>query len=249
MAGRTRRSPTLCGSCPLRKMPGYRPFSDTELAFVSEFKSGELEVQAGATVLVDGHDSPHVFTVLEGWAVRLKELEDGSRQIINFAFPGDLVGLQSSLFDQMQHTVEALTPMRLCVFERAGLWNLYRDQPGLGFDTTWLAAREELFVAQHLVQLGQRTARERIAYTIVYIFMRAKASGLAKSFEFDIPVTQKDMADLMGLSAVHTNKVLKQLEREGLLKWSRSMINITDLEGLRDIAGEMAEPAAARPFL
>src|SRR6266404_2104326 len=78
-----------CESCPLRGKAVFRPFSEPELEFVKQFKVGELSVEAGATVLGEGTNSPHLYTVLSGWAFRYKTLPDGRRQIVNYALPGD----------------------------------------------------------------------------------------------------------------------------------------------------------------
>ncbi len=81
-----------CEKCPLRGKAVFRQFSETELEFVKEFKAGELSVEGGTTVLLEGTNSAHLYTVLSGWAFRYKMLPDGRRQILNFALPGDLVG-------------------------------------------------------------------------------------------------------------------------------------------------------------
>ncbi|TIV42494.1 MAG: Crp/Fnr family transcriptional regulator, partial [Mesorhizobium sp.] len=88
----------------------------------------------GATVLVEESHSDHLYTVLSGWAFRYKLLSDGRRQVLNYSMPGDLIGLQGSLMGEMQHSVEALSPMLLCVFERKALPELYRSHPGLAYD-------------------------------------------------------------------------------------------------------------------
>ncbi|TIU18403.1 MAG: cyclic nucleotide-binding domain-containing protein, partial [Mesorhizobium sp.] len=110
------------------------PTAEPELAFISKFKKGELTVDKGATVLVEGSHSAHLYTVLSGWAFRYKLLQDGRRQILNYLMPGDLIGLQGSVMGEMQHSVEALSPMLLCVFERDNLHELYRNHPGLAYD-------------------------------------------------------------------------------------------------------------------
>ncbi len=102
-----------CEKCPLRGKAVFRQFSETELEFVKEFKAGELSVEAGTTVLLEGTNSAHLYTVLSGWAFRYKMLPDGRRQILNFALPGDLVGVQGSMFDKMEHSVEALNDLTL----------------------------------------------------------------------------------------------------------------------------------------
>ena len=124
---------TNCADCPLRALPAFRPFSTAELAYVTRLKSGELTVEARATVLEQGLNSAHVFTVLSGWALREKTLEDGRRQVLSFVMPGDLIGLQATLFDEMEHSVVALGPLTLCVFQRADILRLFEDQPSLGY--------------------------------------------------------------------------------------------------------------------
>ena len=107
-----------------------------------------------STVLVEGNHSAHLYTVLSGWGFRYKLLPDGRRQILNFVMPGDLIGLQGSLMGEMQHSVEALSPMLLCVFERDNLFELYRNHPGLAFDITWIASREEQDAGREPAQPG-----------------------------------------------------------------------------------------------
>ena len=241
---------TLCQACPLRAREAFREFSATEMKFIQDFKTGELIVQPGGTIVMDGHDSPHVFTVLNGWAIRFKELEDGGRQIVNFAFPGDLIGMQASLFERMEHTVEALSQVTLCMFERARMWDIFKAHPGLSFDLTWLASKEELFVANHLVAVANRTARERIAYLLVFLKNRAETTGLTSDgSEFKIPMTQQQIADAMALSLVHTNKTLKDLEREDIIRWQRGELTIQDWAALQTIAGDLPPNKLPRPFL
>ena len=90
-----------------------------------------------------------------------KTLPDGRRQIINYAIAGDLLGLQNAVLDKMQHSVEALDDVRLCVFPKEKLWSMFEHHPGLGFDVTWLAAQEKSILADFLVSVGQRSASER----------------------------------------------------------------------------------------
>src|SRR5262245_19277024 len=106
-----------CQNCPLRILPRFRAFSPEELTFVSTFKKGELVAEAGSMILSEGSHSAHLFTILSGWAFRYKMLQDGRRQIVNYALPGDLLGLQGSVIGEMQHSVEALSPVVLCVFQ------------------------------------------------------------------------------------------------------------------------------------
>src|SRR5258705_4941391 len=176
-----------CEKCPLRAVECLREFTAKELEFVSSFKSGELNVQAGTSLLLQGTNSAHLYTILSGWAFRYKTLPDGRRQILNYALPSDLIGLQGSVNDEMQHSVEALTDLMLCVFPREKLWSLYTDYPTLAFDVTWLAAREEQMLDEGLLSVGRRTAMERLACLLLVVFQRAEEVRLAKSNAFQVP--------------------------------------------------------------
>lgn len=238
-----------CEACPLRHRKAFRAFEKQELAFISRFKRGELAVDKGATVVLEGHHSAHLFTVLSGWAFRYKLLHDGRRQILNYVMPGDLAGLQGSLTGEMQHSVEALSPMLLCVFEREGLYELYRNHPGLAFDITWIAAREEQILDEALLSLGRRTAIERAAYLLAFIASRAGSVGLSGGRGMQVPITQQHIADTLGLSLVHTNKTLRKLADRKLLDWRDGGCVIKDLEGLMAIARWEGLAETPRPLI
>ena len=239
-----------CERCPIRKLKVFRPFTPEEFSFVKTFKAGELTDDPRATILQEGTSSTHLFTVLQGWAFRYKMLPDGRRQVLNFALPGDFLGLQASLFKEMSHSVEALTQMLLCVFPRERLWELYENYPGLAFDVTWLASREEQILDQNLLSVGRRTALERTAYLLLHLHERANAVGLAPPDGFFPPLTQQHLADALGLSIVHTNKTLKRLSDRAIIRWKNRALEILDVKALRDIAWwEDAETDPVRPLI
>ncbi len=239
----------LCSECPLRSNPAFRPFSPDELAFVGSFKRGELHTDKGATIVQEATHSPHLYTVLAGLAFRYKLLQDGRRQILNYLVPGDLIGLQSGLIGEMQHSVEALTPMSLCVFERDKLLSLYRKQPELGFDVTWIAAREEQMLDEILLSVGRRSAIERAAYLIAFLSARLQRASGKTVRNPALPLTQQHVADTLGLSLVHTNRTLRQLAGRGLAKWSERGCQVLDLEGLMTLAQWEGLPEKRRPFI
>lgn len=247
--GRPNGQLTPCEMCPLRKRPGLREFSREELEFVKTFKVDELRVEAGASFLREGARSEHLYTVLRGWAFRYKVLDDGRRQILNYALPADMVGLQGTLMREMQHSVEALTPIILCVFPRAKLWELYSRLPSLAFDITWLAAREEQLIDEHLVSLGRRTALERTAFLLLHLFARAEEAGLVKDASIQFPFTQQHVADTLGMSLVHTNKTLKRLFLTKAVRWKDRIFEVLDRSTLVKIAGSNINQHVPRPFI
>jgi CRP-like cAMP-binding protein len=238
-----------CERCPLRGQEIFRDFTKDELGFVSDFKSGELIAEAGTTFLTQGSSSAYVYTVLSGWGFRYKDLDDGRRQILNYVFPGELVGLQGAVLKEMEHSVQAMDDMLLCVFERRNLWKLYQKHPSLAYDITWLAAREEQILEDHLLTVGRRSAKERLAYLLLHIFERARRLGMTADNTFELPLTQQHVADTLGLSLVHTNKTLKRLYGDKLISWKRKTLKILDEEGLKEAAAWDGLSDQQRPLI
>ena len=239
---------TPCELCPLRPLPHFREFTSEELDFVSDFKKGELTVDPGAIVLLEGARSAHLYTVLSGWAFRYKTLLDGRRQILNYVMPGDLVGLQGSITGEMQHSVEALSTVTLCVFERTQLHTLFSRYPSLAYDITWIAAREERILDEHLLSIGRRTAIERAAYLLAFLAQRAKALRMVEG-RVVLPITQQHVADTLGLSIVHTNKTLKKLADRGAIVWRDRRCDVLDEEALKAVSGWEGLEEKSRPFI
>jgi CRP/FNR family transcriptional regulator, anaerobic regulatory protein len=233
----------------LRPKSIFRNFTDEELAFVSQFKSGEMNAEAGTTLYLEGTNSAHLYTLLSGWAFRYKTLPDGRRQILNFVLPGDFLGLQASIVNEMQHSVETLTTTLLCVFPRDKLWDLYTHYPSLAFDLTWLAAREEQMIDEHLLSVGRRHALERVAFVLLHLYERAEDIGLATGNKIQFPFTQQHLADTLGMSLVHTNKTLARLMDRKVVRWKDKVFEIADREELAKIAIFDVSDRRPRPFI
>lgn len=249
MQSSPRKEQTRCENCRLRKMETFRKLNGSEAEFVQSFKTGEMNTQKGATIVVEGANSAHLFTVQSGWGFRYKTLADGRRQILNYALPGDLIGLQGSLMEEMDHSVEALSPMRLCIFERGRLSELFKGYPSLAYDITWIAAREEHILDEHLLSVGRRTAIERAAYLLAHLHARATSVEMNDGSKVRIPITQQHVADTLGLSVVHTNKTLKKLSDRGLVEWRDKGCVVFDCDGLAEIAGWEFTSFEQRPFI
>lgn len=240
---------TECRYCPLNRKDAFVTMTKEELEFMQKFKVGELTVEPGTTILMEGSNAPQLYTTLSGMGIREKMLANGSRQVINFVFPGDFLGLQAGILGEMGHTIEARTHMRLCVFNRTELWNFFKTYPSRAFDITWLAAVEEHFLGETIATIGQRTALQAVSWALVKFFERGKSLGLVSDNTMPLPYTQRDLADALGLSLVHTNKTLSKLRDSQLASWSDHVLQINDLEKLADVAMlDLSEPVK-RPFL
>lgn len=238
-----------CYACPLRKKPAFRPKSEPEIGFLDKLKSDHLQIYAGSDIINLGQDGAELYTVFSGWAFRYKELSDGRRQILNFALPGDLIGLQASLFEKSLFGAAALTDVELCVVPRRKLWRLYEEMPEVAYDITWLGAQTEALVDENLLSAGRRNAAERIAALIASLYKRMDALGEVVDGVMDFPLTQQHVADALGLSLVHTNKTLAKLRTQGLFTIADGKLKLENPRAIGRLAQHFEKPLGPRPIL
>jgi CRP-like cAMP-binding protein len=238
-----------CFECALRACGLFRPVSENELAVINDIKRDHLTVAAGTEIIRAGHDSPELYTLYSGWAFRFKTLPDGRRQILNFLLPGDLLGLQATMFDAAQHCIETLTDVELCLLPRHKIWHLFGQMPELAFDVAWLGAREESRVDENLLSAGRRSAAERVAALILILYRRADALGLVEDCAFTFPLSQQHIADALGLSLVHTNKTLARLRRMGMFTQANGSLTLTNPRILERVAQHFDQELTPRPLI
>ena len=241
--------PPPCAACRLRRTHVFKPVSSAELASIQEFRNSVDTVRAGGKLIQEQMPSGKLFTLYSGWAFRYKTLTDGRRQILNFLLPGDFLGLQQEFSDNAMHGIEAVTDVSLCVFPRDGLHALFGRHPSLGYDITWLAAREEGMVDDNLLTAGQRTATERVAMLLMHLYRRLERLGLAQDGSVEFPINQQHIADTLGLSLVHTNKTLRRLRQLGLHEIRNGRLWLLNPKALVRLADYYDSPLRQVPLL
>ncbi|MDB5886185.1 MAG: cyclic nucleotide-binding protein [Polaromonas sp.] len=242
-------SPPPCAACRLRKTGAFTAVAGEELAFIESFRRNTLMRPAGSVLIHEQKPNGKLFTLYEGWAFRYKTLSDGRRQILNFLLPGDLIGLQQKFSDGAMHGIEAVTDVSLCVFSHEGLWELFRRFPSLGYDITWLAAREEGLVDENLLTTGRRNAAERVAMLLMHLYRRLERLRLAHEGSVAFPINQQHIADTLGLSLVHTNKTLRRLHQMGLHDISNGRLRLLNTRALERLADYYDAPPRKVPLL
>jgi CRP-like cAMP-binding protein len=177
------------------------------------------------------------YILRAGWACSFKLLSNGGRQVIAFPVPGDIVGLRSMLLRTSDHTFSTLTDAVVCRVEEPRLKKALSEFPHLGSAILWATSRDEAMVVEHLVNIGRRSAVERTAHFFLELYDRLRLVGLASGDEFTCPLSQAILSDALGLSAIHVNRVLRQLRERGLLTFHDGVVNLHRPGELTKLAG------------
>src|SRR5688572_12947547 len=220
-----------------RKLNTFVALSPDELTCLADLQSNPLKVRRGRQLTQEGQTGHKAFVLQAGWACSYKMLPDGARQIISFPIAGDIVGLRSVLLRTADHSFSALTDAVVSPVEGTHIMKCVTEFPRLGAALLWAASRDEAMVVEHLVGIGRRSALERTAHFFMELAERLSLIGLATESEFKCPLTQFVLADALGLTAIHINRVMRQLRERNLLSLRRGTVIIHDLAGLRKLAG------------
>jgi CRP-like cAMP-binding protein len=220
-----------------RKLSAFVALSDVDLATLERFFRRRRTFQSGQEMIHEGQQNASAFILAAGWACSYKILKDGERQIVEFQIPGDFLGLRSVLFRTADHSVEALTQIEASEVLASDILDAFAHAPRLATAVLWAASRDEAMVVEHLVNLGRRTAEERMAHFLLELGARLRLIGVGDRTGFDCPLTQYQLADALGLSAVHVNRVLRHLREEDLVTFQKGRVTFDDFDRLKDLAG------------
>jgi CRP-like cAMP-binding protein len=207
-------------------------------------------LMAGEHLYFQGDDCRNAYLLLDGWAFRHQSLEDGRRQILDFALPGTVFGLTGS--SVMTHSVEALTPCRFSVFARDNLCELLQRVPTLALRFVELLADAEARAFEHLTSVGRRSARERVANLLVELLVRARPLNSAgHAPRVTLPLMQPHIADALGLASETVCRTLAAMRKDGIVVLRAQKLDVLDIDRLAGEAGveldrESSPPAADR---
>jgi CRP-like cAMP-binding protein len=195
---------------------------------------------ASAHVVRDG-DAPDFCTLLlSGFAYRYKLTGEGGRQIISLHCAGEFLDLQNSFLGLADHSVQMLTEGELALMPIGLLQELALTRPAIG-RALWIDTLIDASIFREwVVNVGRRDSRARVAHLLCEFSLRLEAAGLASNHQYELPMTQEQLADAVGLTSVHVNRVLKQLGEEGLIERDRRSIVIVDWKRMRE-AGDFNE--------
>ena len=240
--------PANCRACSVRDEALCAPLADREIEIVERFKSGNSVFAAGTDLYSQGAPCKDLYTILDGWVFLHQILEDGRRQILDFALPGAFLGFQPDLDADMAHSAQCLTDVAACIFPRKNLLDLFRAHPELALRMAWINARDWTLANEHLTNVGRRTARERVAHLLLELFYRVRLPDPSPHGDtIELPLAQEHIGDALGLTAVHVNRTLRGLRESGLVLVGGGTLRILDPDALAEVAGFDSEVLFQRP--
>jgi CRP-like cAMP-binding protein len=219
-----------------RKLGAFVALSETELVVLEELNKRRRTFVAGRDLVEQGQTEQSAYVLSSGWACSYKLLEDGQRQIVDFQIPGDFLGLRSLLMHVSDHSVEPINDIEVTEVLRNDLLGVFTQTPRLATAILLAASRDEAMVVEHLVNIGRRSAAERTANFLLELGARLALVGMGSKAGFECPLSQYLMADALGLSAVHVNRVLRQLREDGLVTFRDGFVSFDNYERLTEFA-------------
>lgn len=219
----------------LQRLSLHAPLSEEDQAALLDLPHSVRNLDSGQYIVREGDLPTHSCLVVSGFAIRHKIAGNGGRQIVNVHVPGDMVDLQNSLLSTADHNVQALSKMRAAFIPREAIVELAFSRPPVG-KALWLETLVEGSIAREwIMNVGRRDALTRVAHLLCEFAYRLDAVGLGPECNYELPMTQEQLADTIGLTAVHVNRTLKALDAAGLTKRSKKSVIITDLQKLADV--------------
>jgi CRP-like cAMP-binding protein len=221
IAGFRRRDPTLA--------------EDEEHALRS-LLAAVVDVDADQDIVREHDVMRQSHLLLDGWACRYITLKNGRRQIVAIHIPGDFVDLHSFPLQVMDHSVGTFTPCRIATAPHDGLRAVTERHPHLA-RLFWLSTLIDGAInRQWLLSAGQRSALEQTAHLLCELYVRLELVGEARGFAFAMPMSQAELADALGISTVHANRVVQELKSANVVVWQGRTVSILDWDRLREIA-------------
>lgn len=218
------------------KLERFCRLSSEDRNAIAQVSRNTRVIEPRRDLICEGDQPQFVHLVLDGWATRYKVLPDGKRQIVSIFLPGDFCDVNVFILRRMDHSVGALTRLKLAVITPDDMQALTAGRPRITQALWWHELVSMAIQREWTLNIGQRTAYERIAHLMIELYLRLEAVGRARDRECEFPLTQTDLADATGLTPVHINRTLQELRRSGMIELERRKLRILDLPRLKDVA-------------
>jgi CRP-like cAMP-binding protein len=193
-------------------------------------------LEPGTYVIREGDPPKQCAVLVSGFAFRQKITADGARQIIGIHIAGDMLDLQNLHLSVSDHNVQTLTRADVAFIQRSDLQALARAHPAIERAFFVDALVDSSIFREWVVNVGRRNAKARVAHVLCEMARRLDAIGMVEDYGYELPMTQEQLADAVGLTSVHVNRTLRVLDEEGLILRSKRNVRFPNWERLRIVA-------------
>ncbi|NMT65120.1 Crp/Fnr family transcriptional regulator [Marinobacter orientalis] len=224
-------------SCIVKHFKSYATLDEKDQQLLLSLEEGPRAWPKNTILWHQNDQSDCFYTLSKGWACSFRELKDGTRQVLDIYVPGDIVGLREFSFQKRITSVIMLNDAELCAFPRHHLDHIFSSSLMLCNIMFMITSRDQAILLERLVNLGRRSAREKLAHFLVEISYRLQRTNARVEDHLSLPLSQSVLGDALGLSAVHVSRTFQEFRREGLLKTGNSHLELLDIRGLEAVAG------------
>jgi CRP/FNR family transcriptional regulator len=222
----------VSSSCFADVLGEHIELTSDERAALTALEDRLRDVRRGAVLQRENEPSGELFVVRRGLLMSYVLLDDGSRQILRFLFPGDVVGFNSLIYPEACEAIAALTDSVVCPFDKSVLGRVFVGHPRLAAVIFAVSQVERIALTDRLAALGRTSAKARVAALLLEWRNRLRRVDPNVGSSFQMPLTQEEIGDATGLTAVHVNRMLRQLEEAGLIAREGSRVTIADERAL-----------------
>ena len=219
------------------KLRGFAELGDEECKALARVTSEPRAYRSRQDLIREGDQPGPVFVILDGWAFRYKVLPSGSRQIMAFLMPGDACDLHIGMLATMDHSIQTATSAQVATISRQVMDEIMDAHPRIARAMYIAQLVDESTLRAWIVSLGRRSSAERAAHLLLELHIRAVRTGVASQDGMEFPLYQAVLADALGMSPVHVNRVLQDLRQSGAIALRRGVLRIQNAAALTQFSG------------
>ncbi len=219
-----------------RKLERLSPFDADDRKLLASIVAPSKVIPADRDIIREGEVPADVHLITSGIACRYKILLNGTRQIFAVLLPGDFCDLHVFILDAMDHCIGTLSQCTIVDIPRDAILRL-TERPAIARALWWVTLVDESTLREALVNMGRRRATERVAHFICEMLARLDAVNLVHDHSFDLPITQVELGDTLGLSFVHINRVMQFLRVRKFISFDRGRLSVLNVGGLKALGG------------
>ena len=220
----------------IRQLSQYCTLTADDKELLLSLEQHSISVSAGQTIWLEGAEPAQFYTVREGWAFSYRTLDDGSRQILKIYLTGDIIGMRDFSFSQRLAGVAMITDGVICPFNRQQLLSIFHRSGNLTVSFFAIASRQQAMLTERMICLARRTAQQRLAHFLYEMYLRLERIGAVQEGQFLLPLSQEQIGEVVGLSAVHVSRTFTAFREKGLALRERHQVYIPNPKALADLA-------------